>query len=415
MENNKAAGKKGYLYGLLSGLLMCVLLAGLFWSCHFLYEYATRMSAEANAGALLDENSNVVDEATIRKMETILEIINDNYYKADVTKAQLEEGIYKGMLRALEDPYSEYYTTEDLIKASSSIEGITYGIGAYISYDEEMELAFISGIMEGGSAAESELREGDYIIMVDDVDVQSMNSTEVVELVRGQENTAVHLTVYREDEPDFLEFDLIRKKILELQTVSYGTVEAGIGYVRIEGFDDVTLDQYLEAMAVLAEEDIKGLVLDLRYNPGGNVSTVTEIARRILPEGLIVYTEDRNGKREEYTCDGTHELKLPMVVLVNEYSASAAEILAGAIQDYQKGTIIGTTTFGKGVVQRIITLSDDTAVKLTVSSYYTPNGRSLGGVGIVPDIEVEMDQEAYYEDGTDSQLERALEVLKEKM
>ncbi len=420
MENeNKTKGGQGLLTGFLLGVITCLLIVSAVFAGKSLYGYAKAYffsnAVKEETKALAEGEGSVVNSGTIQKLSTIEKIISENYYKTDITEEQLENGIYKGMMAALEDPYADYYSAEELIAAHASIEGVTYGIGAYISYDEKKDLAVISGIIEGGSAEESDLREGDCIIKVDDVDVQGYTSTQVVMLVRGQENTTVRLTVYREGEPDFLEFELVRKKALEKATVAYSVLEDGIGYLRILEFDDITLDQYTEAMAVLKENDIKGLILDLRSNPGGNVSTVTEIARKILPEGLIVYTEDRNGKREEYTCDGKHELQIPLAVLVNEYSASASEILAGAIQDYEKGTIIGTATYGKGVVQRIINLSDGTAVKLTVSSYYTPLGRSLGGVGVTPDIELELDREAFYDQETDNQFERAVEVLKEQI
>ena len=168
-------------------------------------------------------------------------------------------------------------------------------------------------------------------------------------------------------------------------------------------------------MAVLKEEGIEGLILDLRSNPGGDLTAVVDIARQIIPAGLVVYTEDKAGNRKEYTCDGTHELQLPLVVLVNEYSASASEILAGAIQDYNKGTLIGTTTFGKGIVQRIHRLDDGTAIKLTVSAYFTPSGRNIHGIGIEPDIELEYDYEANEADGTDNQVLKAIEVLEGKI
>lgn len=160
---------------------------------------------------------------------------------------------------------------------------------------------------------------------------------------------------------------------------------------------------------------MKGLILDLRGNPGGNLNTVCDIAREILPKGLIVYTEDKDGKRSEYTCDGTKEMKEPLVVLVDSGSASASEILAGAVKDYGIGTLVGTTTFGKGIVQRIISLSDGSAVKLTVSNYYTPNGNNIHKIGIEPDIEEKFDSEAYYNDGVDNQLNKAIEIMNEKL
>ena len=188
-----------------------------------------------------------------------------------------------------------------------------------------------------------------------------------------------------------------------------------IGYIRIREFDGVTVDQYTEAVAVLKEQGMEAMILDLRSNPGGDLTAVVDIARKILPAGLVVYTEDKNGERMEYTCDGENELQMPLVVLVNEYSASASEILAGAIQDYNKGTLIGTTTYGKGIVQRIHRLDDGTAIKLTVSAYFTPSGRNIHGIGIEPDIELEYDYEANEADGTDNQVLKAVEVLEGKM
>lgn len=420
MENeNKKRNSKGFLSGFLFGVMTCLLTVSIVIFGKYFIEYVRsdliRKAAGEQRGALAEGSASIVNSSTIEKLTAIEEIIDENYYKTDVSKEQLETGIFKGLVAALEDPYSEYYSADELIQAHAGIEGVTYGIGAYIGYDEDKELTYISGIMEGSPAEEADLREGDYIVRVDDEDVQRYTSSEVVALVRGQENTPVQLTVYREGETDFIEFDLIRKKVLEQATVIPSVIEEGIGYVHITEFDGITVDQYTEAMAVLKENDVKGMILDLRSNPGGNVASLTEIARKILPEGLIVYTEDRNGVREEYTCDGKNELQLPLVVLVNEYSASAAEILAAAVQDYQKGTVVGTATYGKGVVQRIINISDGTAVKLTVSSYYTPLGRSLGGVGVTPDVEIDLDRDALYDEGVDNQLEKAVEVLKEKM
>ena len=188
-------------------------------------------------------------------------------------------------------------------------------------------------------------------------------------------------------------------------------------YIQIVEFDDVTIDQFADALATAKGSGMKGLILDLRANPGGSLNAVVEVARMLLPEGLIVYTEDKYGEREEYTCDGTRQLEVPLVVLVDMNSASAAEILAGAIKDYGIGTLVGTTTFGKGIVQQIIPFSDGSAVKLTISSYFTPNGNNIHGIGIEPDIQCEFDAEAYYntENPYDNQLERAREVLKEKI
>ena len=286
-----------------------------------------------------------------------------------------------------------------------------------ISINQQMNMAMISGVLEESPAQKAGLREGDIIYKVGDEFTQGLSLSKVVSMVKGREGTTVQLTIYREGEADYLDMELVRSKQIETTTVDSGTVEGheNIGYIRIREFDGVTVDQYTEAMAVLKEQGIESLILDLRSNPGGDLGAVVDIARKFLPAGLIVYTEDKEGNRKEYTCDGKNELKMPLVVLINEYSASASEILAGAIQDYNKGTLIGTTTFGKGIVQRIHRLEDGTALKLTVSAYFTPSGRNIHGIGIEPDIELEYDYEANEADGTDNQVMKAIEVLEGKM
>ena len=192
-------------------------------------------------------------------------------------------------------------------------------------------------------------------------------------------------------------------------------LENHIGYLKITEFDEVTYDQYLNTFAELKGKGMKGMILDLRNNPGGNLDTVCQIARRILPKGIIVYTKDNRGKRVDYDSDGKHEIQIPLVVLVNGNSASASEILAGAIKDYHLGKLVGTTTFGKGIVQQIIDLNDGTALKLTVSDYYTPSGKNIHGIGIDPDEKVELDVDALKKDGSDNQLNKAVELIEKEM
>jgi carboxyl-terminal processing protease len=413
-EQKMRTNKRGFGAGFVSGLICCLFIVLAGFGAQYLYDNVLVQVYQNPLQADMTEYDSVLNDRSLNKINAIEAIIENHYYQIDdVTNMQLEEGLYRGLVAALNDPYAQYFTEAELSSANDRIEGIFFGIGALISYDEEMELAVISGIIGGGSASESDLREGDYIVKVDDVDVTFYTSTEVVALVRGQENTIVSLTVYREGAPDYLVFELVRKRV-DRRTVEYGVTEdENIGYIYISEFDNVTIGHFIEALNDLKELGIRGLILDLRSNPGGNINSVTAIARQILPKGLIVYTEDRQGHREEYTCDGRRELEIPLTVLVNEHSASASEILAGAIQDYNKGTIIGQKTFGKGVVQRIINMSDNTAVKLTVSTYFTPLGRSLGDVGVIPDVEIELDREAYYTEGIDNQLNYAMSLLKE--
>lgn len=417
MENefpeNEKRNQHGFLSGLLLGVLLTMLVTGGIFVGKNVYLYAKGYRAATSASG----SESVINTETLQKIKTIEDVINTYYYGDEIASTDLQDGIYKGMVEALNDPYSEYYTKEELEEALNSNQGISYGIGAYISLNTEKNAAMISGVMEDTPAAQAGLREGDIIYKVDDEDVIGLSVTEVVSLVKGKENTTVHLTIYREGETELLEMDVVRGKLIETETVQSGMLEDTnqIGYLRIREFDGVTVDQFNEAMAELRAYDMKGLILDLRSNPGGDLSAVVEVARRLLPEGLIVYTEDKEGNRTEYTCDGEYEIEIPMVVLVNGYSASASEILAGAIKDYNKGTLIGTTTYGKGIVQRINRLDDGTAIKLTVSAYFTPSGNNIHGIGIEPDIELEYDYDAYEAEGTDNQVQKAIEVLEGKI
>lgn len=354
-----------------------------------------------------------VNEDTVAKMKVIENVIDTYFYKEDVDKDAMVDGIYKGMVESLGDPYSEYYSKEELESLYQDSFGVYYGVGAYVSLDTTTGLAKVSGIIADSPAEEADLRAEDIIYKVDDVDVTGMSLQETVSLIKGDENTTVKLTLIRDGKE--IEKEVTRRKV-ESPTVNFKMLDDGMAYIQITEFDTVTVDQFTEAMAMARGNDMKGLILDLRSNPGGNLSSVVSIAKQMLPKGLIVYTEDRDGNREEYSCDGSKELDVPMVVLVNGNSASASEILAGAIKDYGIGTLVGTTTFGKGIVQRPIELSDGSAVKLTISSYYTPNGINIHGIGIEPDVECEFDSERYYSDEAyDNQLEKAKEVLLQKM
>ena len=245
-----------------------------------------------------------------------------------------------------------------------------------------------------------------------------MEVTELVKLIRGEEGTSVHLEVYRPSTGENLSFDVERKNVT-LPSVSSQMLDDNIGYVHIDSFETETADQFEKAVAELDKEGMKAMVLDVRYNGGGLVTAVVQILDDILPEGTVVYTEDKNGHCETYTSSGDTYMEYPLAVLINGDSASASEILAGAIKDYKYGTLIGTTTFGKGIVQTIFPLEDGDAVKLTTAKYFTPNGNYIHSVGIDPDIELEY--EYLDPDGTeydvkyDNQIQKAVEVLTEEL
>lgn len=419
----KPQDKSGKFFwgGLFTGLIMSLLVVSSVYVVNRIqYAHKSGQTVGLHTREESQENTDgesvtgeAVNEDTVAKMKVIENVIDTYFYKEDVDKDAMVDGIFKGMVESLGDPYSEYYSKEELESLYQDSLGVYYGVGAYVSLDTTTGLAKVSGIIADSPAEEADLRAEDIIYKVDDVDVTGMTLQETVSLIKGDENTTVKLTLIRDGKE--IEKEVTRRKV-ESPTVNFKMLDDGMAYIQITEFDTVTVDQFTEAMAMARGNDMKGLILDLRSNPGGNLSSVVSIAKQMLPKGLIVYTEDRDGNREEYSCDGTKELDVPMVVLVNGNSASASEILAGAIKDYGIGTLVGTTTFGKGIVQRPIELSDGSAVKLTISSYYTPNGINIHGIGIEPDVECEFDSERYYSDEAyDNQLEKAKEVLLQKM
>lgn len=400
----------GILLGMMIGIAVTLLVGGFVFAGVKFYEAVDSRKAVEKRKSGAD---GVVSEETEKKLSAIEDVIEEYYYQdADIDVEAMTEGMYRGMVNALGDPYSVYYTEEEWEDLMQDTEGIYFGIGAYLMIDQVTGLGKISGVIENTPAQEAGLRENDLLYKIDGQSTAGMELSEIVSYIKGEEGTKVHLTIYREGENDYLEVDVERRKI-EAPTVKYEILKNNIGYIQITEFDDVTTDQFTEALAVVKGAHARGLILDLRGNPGGSLNVVVDIARQILPKGLIVYTEDKYGEREEYNCDGRRQLDMPLVVLVNGNSASASEILAGAIKDYKMGTLVGTTTFGKGIVQRILPLTDGTALKLTISSYYTPNGNNIHGVGIEPDVVCEFDSDAYYDEGVDNQLEKALEVLGE--
>ena len=410
------SNKKSFLGGIVTGVLAAALiLSGVFMgrSAWNLFQASRAQEAASQSAAENTGSDTVANQRTMDKLKLLEDTIG-KYYLESVDEQTLEKGVYDGLVKALGDPYSVYYSAEELKELQDKTEGIYYGIGAYIGIDADTSLPRLTGIIEGMPAQESGLRAVDLLYKVDGEEVQEMKLTKEVIKVKGEEGNTVNINIIREGESDYLEIDVVRRKV-ESPTVNQKMLDNNIGYIQITEFDTVTLDQFTEALAVCRGSGMKGLILDLRGNPGGNLNTVCDIAREILPKGLIVYTEDKNGKRTEYTCDGTNQIKEPLVVLVDSGSASASEILAGAIKDYGIGTLVGTTTFGKGIVQRIISLSDGSAVKLTVSNYYTPNGNNIHKIGIAPDIEEKFDGEAYYNDGVDNQLNKAIEVMNGKL
>lgn len=343
-----------------------------------------------------------------QKMELLNSLI-DRFYIGDVDETDLSEGVYKGYIEGLGDPYSVYYDEEETKQMSESLSGEFGGVGALMSQDRETGVITVLQVYDGSPAQEAGMRDGDTLYMVEGEEVTGEDLSDVVSKVKGEKGTQVTLTVLRADTGDEEELTITRDTI-EAQTVSCEMKEGNVGYIRITEFDTVTYEQYKEALEDLEDQGMERLIVDLRSNPGGNLDTVCDILDLMLPEGLIVYTEDKNGEREEYTSDEENQFDKPLVVMMNGYSASASEIFAGAIQDYGLGQIVGTQSYGKGVVQSVFDLQDGTSVKLTIAEYFTPNGRSIDGEGITPDVEVEYQYDENNPDA-DNQLEKAMEVV----
>lgn len=413
-QKEKGSGKGLFFVGLVSGIAVALLVVAIGFVGFGIQNAIEQSQSNANL-VELDENS-ALDAKTIAKLQALEDTINEYFFLHDVTDEEMRNGMYKGLLDALGDPYSEYYTAEELRSMMEQSQGIYYGIGAYVQLDTTTGLPKISGVIAGSPAEEANLRADDLIYEVDGTSTYGLNLTEAVALIKGPEGTTVEITLIREGESDYLTLTLTRRKV-ESPTVEFSMLEDGMAYIQVTEFDDVTVDQFADALAMARGSNAGGIILDLRGNPGGNLAAVVDMCNMILPKGMIVYTEDKYGKREEYKSDGKHELELPLVVLVDMNSASAAEIMAGAIKDYGIGTLVGTTTFGKGIVQQIMSFRDGSAIKITISAYYTPNGNNIHGIGIEPDVVCEFDGAAYYgsEDHPDNQLEKAKEVLKGKM
>lgn len=357
-------------------------------------------------------NGVLSDSSHVQKIEYLEKMI-DQEYLGEVDNAEMAEGIYAGLVYGLGDVYSRYYTADEYAQETASTDGAYAGIGVSIQKNKNGGVQ-IAECYEGGPGAEAGLQTGDVITAINDTDVTDMELSDVVSLIRENKDNTIVLTVFRENEEKSREISVDVTDV-ELPSVFGEMLDKKTGYIQITQFTGVTPQQYKDMFAELKDKGMERLVIDLRDNPGGLLTSVCDILREILPEGLIVYTEDKYGNREEEICDGKHQLDMPLAVLVNENSASASEIFAGAVQDHEVGTIVGTTTYGKGVVQELRQLSDGSAVKLTVSNYYTPNGNSINKVGIKPDVEVKLASELLNKDEItheeDNQLQKALDVI----
>ena len=335
-------------------------------------------------------------EGKLNAIDSVLE----SFYFGDVDDETAKDNIYKAYLSSYGDKYTMYYTADEYKALKESTNGKFYGIGAVCQLSGEGGVLLVD-VYDNGAGYQAGLRSGDRVVNVDGRDITGMELSSAVALIKGDKGTSVTLEVIRGTER--LTFSAVRDAV-EAKTVSYTLLDNNIGYLSISQFEEVTTKQFKAAVEDLQSQGMKGLVIDIRNNPGGLLDTVVGMLKYMLPDGLIVYTEDKQGNRKEYKGQDNDEFNLPLAVIVNGNSASASEIFAGAIQDYGKGTIIGTQTYGKGIVQTVKPLTDGSAIKFTIAKYFTPKGQDIHGKGVTPDMVVEYDTDA----DVDTQLDTAI-------
>lgn len=415
-RREKELTRPAYWKGLMTGFLICMFIGLITMVC-----VSIAVKKKANQPYKVIDTSG--SQATINDIESKLssleELVNQYYYYTDkVDMNVIADQIYSAYMSGLEDKYAAYYTKDEMTQRMENVQGAYCGIGAVVSLNDSKEVVIVQPY-ENSPAQEAGLKEGDIILSIDGTALTGMTLNEAVSLVKGEEGSSAVFKVKREE--DEFEVDVVRRKV-DIPTVSYEMKEGNVGYVHITGFELTTTSQFTQAVDKLIEDGAKGIVFDLRNNGGGALDAVIAMLDYLLPEGLLMYVEDKYDERQNYTSDKecVNE-EIPMAVLINGNSASASEVFTGALQDYERAKIFGTKSYGKGVVQNLIPLSDGSGIKMTIAEYFTPKGRNFDGNGIEPDevVELPTDTEAYDENQVlkeeyDTQLKRAMEYIIEE-
>ena len=402
-RNQKRKGRMNGVIGFILGIMTSFVLVYVGFAFAF---------NNGNVLSLFLKRNNKLDYKKIEEKTSVLQNIIDRYFLFDEDMTKVEDGIYAGMMNGLGDPYTVYYTKEEYKALNEDTEGKYSGIGAVVSQNPNTKIITIVKIFDNSPANDAGLQVGDIIYKIDGEEVAGTDMDILVKTkIRGEEGTSFKMSVLRGDDRKEVELDLIRRSI-EVETVAGKMLDNNIGYIAVSQFDAVTSEQFKSNIESLQSQGMTKLIVDLRGNPGGLLDQVVDMLDYILPDGLVLYTEDKYGKREEYYSDGSHELKIPMVVLVNENSASASEVFTATFRDFEWGTVVGKTTFGKGIVQNVLPLGDGTAVKITTQHYYPPSGYDLHKVGIKPDLDVDLNEGAKIGTDSDNQLSAAIDILK---
>ena len=421
--------KKGFILGMLCMLAIAVIAIAVVVGINYYraYQYRQKMQSNTTQSESADASgdvSNVVSELTLSntltetnlsKLNYLYALINKYYYE-DVNVDDLMDGVFAGVINGLNDKYSTYYTAKEYQSIQAKNTGSYGGIGALFGMSTDTGYPTVLFVYDDTPAKDAGLQADDYVISVGDEDISGMELDEVVSLIRGKEGTDVTLTYVRGGQAYTV---TMTRKELELTTVSGQMLDDGIGYIQITSFSSNTGEQFKQYADEFLDEGMTSLIVDLRNNGGGVIDGAADVLDYLLPEGTVVYTmEESDNKRTDYTSDEENQLDIPLVVLINGNSASASEIFAAAIRDFDWGTLVGTTTYGKGVYQTSMQLSDGSAVKLTSGKFYSPKGYNFNGVGIDPDVEIEYKNldgdDADYSLDVDNQVQKAIEILKKQ-
>ena len=340
--------------------------------------------------AIKTGSSQVTDEQAekIKDKVNLLSAYIDKYYLNNIDYEKMADSIYKGILNGLDDKYAAYYTKDEYKDISEKASGVFCGIGAYMSQNSKTGVLTIIGVVSGGPAEKAGVKKGDILVEVDGENIENKDISYIVSKVKGKEGTSVEIALQRKNAAQLLKMK-IERKVIRDNTVSHKMLDNNIGYISVSGFEEVTEKQFIKAVDDLENKGEKGLIIDLRDNGGGLLNTAIGMLDRLLPKELVVYTKDKQGMAQEYYTKDKQEVNVPIVILVNGNSASASEVFSGALKDYGKAKLIGTKTFGKGIVQSSFELQDKTAIKFTTSKYYTPKGNNIHGKGFEPDMKVE--------------------------
>ena len=398
-----------FLRGVIMGAAGCILVL---LSVLMIAQYAGKINVAA--GLKWDENGMSKEAVEIKDKAEILSSYINRFYLNDIDYGKMGDIIYKAMVSGLDDKYAAYYTKDEYKDISEKTKGEFCGIGAYISQGKNDNSLKVAGVVKGGPAEKAGIKKGDIIVEVDGENIQGKDSSYAISKMKGKKGTNVSISVMRKGNKKTITFN-IKREVIHDNTVSYKMLDNNIGYISVSAFETVTKKQFKSAVDCLEKKNEKGLIIDLRDNGGGLLDTALDMLDQILPKKLVVYTKDKNGVAEEYYTKDDKEIKIPIVILVNGNSASASEVFCGALRDYGKAKLLGTKTFGKGIVQSSFAFRDGTGLKFTTSKYYTPKGINIHGTGFEPDIKVKSNGKmtALKESGykVDNQINAALDYL----